>query len=715
MTEVKMQTQSDNEKTQRIIRWRETMVTLNDERFFEIMRVYIGEIQTPYNKDKLIEQVSSILRKEQNKKRIISYLSEFDIKILSVIFSVKNPTKDKITDFFKNEYPLSDIYSTLLNLTERLIIYSYKNEINENVIAINPLLEDTLRPFANTKILLPEPVFAEHNFDSPFILTPQFLAAFIAYIYENPEMCKNNSQLKKKDTERLELIFPGKKKILAQLLNAFINLKLVRSSEKGLSVDENRFLIFSKNSELQQYAFFSTAAATRLGREGLRSQSQLLLDIASSVPLEGLTRSSLSRLAFLISNKTDDSESSPAKSRFSRILEAHNSSSEKIEYSGQLIDSIIDNGILFGIFSESGKSENGELILTPGQLLINAPITLTPEQKKGIVNINAGTSIAILPGLSLEEQLPLVQFMNIKNCSTITEYEITRKSISRAFDKNISKETILDLLSKYNSYSIPQNLEMIIDEWQNSYSSAILYKGFVLKVNEKSERVVEKNPKIQPFIHLKLAPGVYLLNIPLDQDENEFIKMSGIEFLGNVKTPVSNNETINYPLIRNGKNYLKGDFSKNNNVILNSDDIVSAEDFKQSLFEKLKTMNLTTQQFEGLSTRIARNVILSEEQLKPETVRMEILEAEGMNYAGKIHLLENAINAGDLIEITIPDELNSSVINKILGQPLMILKQANDSLVKIAISDTEETCSSRFFSVSRANHIKIIRTSIFKQ
>ena len=160
-----MQTQNDEKKVQRIIRWRETMATLNDERFFEIMRVYIGEIQTPYNKDNLIEQISSILRKEQNKKRIISYLSDFDIKILSVIFSVKEPTKDKITDFFKNEYPLSEIYSALLNLTERLIIYSYKNDVMENIISINPLLEDTLKPFASIKILLPSPCYAEHNFD----------------------------------------------------------------------------------------------------------------------------------------------------------------------------------------------------------------------------------------------------------------------------------------------------------------------------------------------------------------------------------------------------------------------------------------------------------------------------------------------------------------------------------------------------------------------
>lgn len=709
-----MQTQNDDKKVQRIIRWRETMATLNDERFFEIMRVYIGEIQTPYNKDNLIEQISSILRKEQNKKRIISYLSEFDIKILSVIFSVKEPTKDKITDFFKNEYPLSEIYSALLNLTERLIIYSYKNEVESQIIAVNPLLEDTLQPLANINYILPALDFIQHNFNPKFTLTPQFIAAFISYIYENPEMCKNNSQFKKKDIERLESIFPGKANILEKLLAAFINLKLVRSSEKGLLVDEKRFQFFSKNTELQQYAFFAAAAATRLGREGLRSQTQLLIDIAASIPKEGLSRSSLSRLAFLISNKTEDNNASPAKSRFSRILESHNSSSERIEFSGQLIDLIIDNAILFGILEEAGKSENDELILTPGALLVNKPYILSSEQKKGIVNINAGTNIAILPGLSLSELLPFVQFLNITNCSTITEYEITRKSISRAFDKNISKETVLDLLLKYNSYSIPQSLEMNIDEWQNSYSSAILYKGFVLKVNEKSERVIEKNPNIQPFIQLKLAPGVFLLNIPIEQDESEFIKLSGIEFMGNVKTPISSGETINYPLIKNGTNYFNNDAIKNNNVILTSEEISNAEDFKNALYEKLKTLELTKQQFEGLATRIKRNVILTEEQLKPETVRMEILEADGMNYAGKIHLLENAINDGDMIEIEIPDEKNSSVINKILGQPLMLMKQQNDSLVKISISNEEETSSIRFYSVSRANHIKIIRTSIFK-
>ena len=80
-----MNVQELNPKAQRIIRWRETLSTMDDERFFEIIRIYLGEIHTPYNKDKLIEQLSSIFRKEETKNTIISFLSDFDIKIITAI------------------------------------------------------------------------------------------------------------------------------------------------------------------------------------------------------------------------------------------------------------------------------------------------------------------------------------------------------------------------------------------------------------------------------------------------------------------------------------------------------------------------------------------------------------------------------------------------------------------------------------------------------
>lgn len=690
------------------------MATLNDERFFEIMRVYIGEIHTPYNKDKLIEQLSSILRREHNRERILSYLNDFDIEMLTVIQSVEKVTKEKLTEFFSNEYPLSEIYSELLNLAERLLVYTYKDETETAYIELNPLLEDLITPYLDIEKLLPEPVYSERNFNLQEPLSTSVIAGFVAYIYENPEMCKNNTDLKKKDLERLSEIFPGTAECLPLLLKGLINLKLVKQTEKALCVDESRLEIFAENSELEQYAFLSVAAAARLGREGLRTQTQLLLDVAASLPEQGLSRSSILRMAFLISSRKADAEAAPVQGRFSRILEAHMNRSAPSEYSGQLVDQIIDNAAAFGIFVQSGKTETGEPVFVPGQPITKKEVPVSDELRSSALNVNAGTSIAIMPGLPLSNLLPLIQFMNIKSCNIVSEYEITRKSISRAFDRGAFKDQILKRISSYTPYKIPQSLEMIIDEWQNSYSSAAIYRGYVLKVDEKTERVIENNPRITPFINMKLAPGIFLLNIPLEQDADEFIKSSGIDFMGSVKTAVQEKENINYPVLGKGKKLFSKKTEENPAFKKLKEFRQKEEGFKESLLKKLEGLKLTKQQLEGLTNRINRRVILTEEQLNPETVRVEILEADGINFTGKIRLLESAIQNGDSIEFSIPNEKDSSRIEKILGLPLMLAKQTGDSLVKLAINNGGDSCEIRFYSVSRATHIKIIRTSLFK-
>ena len=698
-----------NPKAQRIIRWRETLSTMNDDRFFEIMRIYLGEIKLPYNKDTLIEQLSSIFRKEQNKETILTYLSEFDIKLITAISSVKNCTQEKLTDFFKSEYSISQIYSEILNLTERLIIYTYfDSEIQKNVIALNPLLEETLSSVMNIRILLPEPVPAEHNFDSPFTMSPTFIAGFLSYIYENPSMCKNNASLKKRDMEKIEEIFPGKAKCIQFLLNAFINLGLVKLGEKDLTVDDAKFASFSNLSEIHQLAFLSVASAARLGRSGLQSQVQLLLDTIASIPQSGFSKSSALHSAFLISNKTEDITNTPVQGRFSRLIETHRQTSQD-EYSGNMMDPIFDAALEFGLVNSTGKTERGENILIPGIVFQNQ--NNINQDKKGILNINAGTSIVILPGLSLKELLPLVQFMNIVSCNTVVEFEISRKSISRAFDKNLTTGDILAQLEKFSAYKIPQNLEMNIEEWHKSYSSAVLYKGYVLKVDEKTERIIENNPKIKPFINLKLAAGIFLLNIPSEMDVEEFISVSGIELMGSVKSAKNETDSVAFPLVRNGTNFLSGkNFSEVDYDFINANKL-KTEELKKNLYRKLNQMELNPQQKEYLSTRIDRNIIITDNQLSPETVRLEILEADAMNYSGKCHLIDSAIKSEDLLEIVIPNEENPSKMDIFLTKPVLLTKQASDSILKVQMQNSPE--ETHIFSVSRINHLKIIRTSVF--
>lgn len=700
---------TQDSKVQKIIQWRESMETLPDERFFEIMRVYLGEIRTPFNKQNLIEKLSSIFRKEQNKNTILSYLSDFDTKVISIISYAQDLERASLIDFFKSEYTISEIYAELLNLTERLIIWTYSNpETKKQELRINPLLEDILIPICNVQNLLPKATYAERFYDSSFQISPLFIASFVSYIYENPEMCRNSFAFKRKNSEKLETIFPEKQKCLETLLKAFSNLGLIKQDEKGIFVDENAFLAFSKLEHFKQCAFLSVAGAVRLSRENLRRQAQLLLDVASSIPKEGFSKTSIMRMAFLLNNKKNASSDFSTQGRFSRIMQSYHSKNENLDYNSDIFENIFECATTFGIFTKSGKSENKEeFFCTAKSFLQNENISSSPQ--KGLVNINAGTSITILPGLTLKELMPLILFMNIKNCSTVSEFEITKNSISRAFNKNYSSPKITQLLEEFSLYKLPQSLAMNIEEWQNTYSSTMLFSGFVLKVNEKNEILVENNPKLKEHIFLKLAPGIFLLDSQAQDDAIALLKSSGIEFIGNIKTALPPRQITEMPLLRSGKNDFEFSPAQNQEQLIKMRH--EANEKKDSFMKKLAQMNLSDQQKECLKLRIDRNIILTEEQLRPETVRLEILEADGINYSGKIHLIENAISKGDLIEISFPTELKSSKTEVFLGKPILLSKQTNDIILKLQLEQTQEI---KFFSISKISHVKIIRTSVFE-
>lgn len=705
----------------KILRWRESLTLLPDNRFFDIVRTYLGPIKTPYNKQNLVEQLSSIFRKEQNQRRIISFLSDFDFQILSLISLLPFPTQENVKDFFQNRYDVSVIYSALLNLSERLLIYSYSERgFSEAALEINPLVEDALKPFLGIAKIFPKTECVQKNQDSSFCISPIFIASYISFIRANPEMSKNDLSIKKKYSERLENIFLGKSETPALLLNGFFNIGIVRFKEKSLCVDDGVLEKFAELPEIFQYVYLAVASAENLGREGFLLYGQLLLELLNSVPKEGFVFSSLTDAAFILSNRNDGTKFSERQELFSKIERIHRNAEivdfmEKDfrterphRYSGKIIEKIVRNAISLGFFSIYGKTPSGEDIFVPAEFFIGGE-NFSMDSKKGLLNINAGTSITLMPGFSLSELVPLMDFMNVVKSGTVAEFEITRKSASRAFDKNIVPEQIFSLLQKYNAYEIPQNLRMNIEEWHKTFTSAVVYKGYVLKLNEKTSRIVENNPKAKSFIQTKLGEGIYLLNIPLDDDFSKFSESVGLEFMGNVKNPEIGKETSPFPLLQSAR---KLDFENTaeQHAELLEELLQEGNKTKAQYFKTLKSLGLTKQQENALALRIEKGIIISQEQLRAENVRLEILETDGMNYAGKIRMIENAILSGALLELSMANDSEASKMNNFLGKPISLSKRQDDCILKFRLEQSGEI---RLFSVGMANKIKLVKTSIF--
>lgn len=151
-----MTEKSLNPHAAKVLQWRESLSTLQDHHFFELMRMYLGEIKTPYNKQKLIEELSAFIRREENKKVIVQLLSEHDCLVLSAVKTIPAASQDKLILFFTGTFTFAELYEHVMNLEERLLLYRYQDPISgKSVFAVNPLLEETIDPYIQQSILLP--------------------------------------------------------------------------------------------------------------------------------------------------------------------------------------------------------------------------------------------------------------------------------------------------------------------------------------------------------------------------------------------------------------------------------------------------------------------------------------------------------------------------------------------------------------------------------
>lgn len=687
--------------------WADAFEAMPEEQFFKLIRLYLGEVQTPYNRQRLISQLASFIKNAENTQSILSYLDKKDITFLTAIYLIPNVSQQTLLDFFSG-IGISDFYATLSNLSERLIIYSTKDKYSDNVCYhINPILFEPLKPYLSIESIFPEHKIENHFVEDSFCLSQNFLAAFISYIRINKIGCKNDGTIKKNDFTKLEEIFLEQICYLQLLVNAFLNLSLLKDDGKSFILNNSRIEEFAKLSQFEQYSLLCVASYCHFSREGLRKYAQLLMNVLNSIPEEGFSAKEVLRLLVLASTQKENKSSFGTKSRFSQILEQtkikeqSENSNQESNVSANLFEVMIESAISFGLLTFSGTTENGTKIYKKNKLPELIPIT---DNIPKVLNIDSSFTVTLMPGLSLDSLLPLLSFISIKKSGIVTEFEITRQSISVGFDEGWNPNSIFSELEKFINYDLPQNLKINVLEWYKSYSSARLFSGYVLKVTDSNIAIAENNPKIKKYIKEKLAEGIYLLDISIDSDIKTFIKDSGLDFLGKIQQAEPSLENLSFPKLFENPSVLislEETLKSSNKKTLN---VKESHQKITKLEELVKQKEISQQQKESLLYKISNRLILSENQLNSTSIRTEILEADGMDFAGKNHLIEVAIKEDDMMELTFPSG-NSSGFFTIVGKPLKIVKKVGESIVEFQCEPSKEIEN---FLISKITHLKRI-------
>ncbi|MBO4387400.1 MAG: hypothetical protein J5817_10370 [Treponema sp.] len=716
-------------RAQSIIDWRESMATMNEVMFFDIMRMYLGEIKTPYNKQKLIEELSSFLRKKENRDTLVSLLGTGDLKILTVVKNIRNCTAKKILSFIEgkvqNSKFLNDLNEHIINLQERLILFNFTDKDSGSTeLRINPMLDDELLPLLQTDILfeqptdsatdssvnsaqaadtstdLPQEMQTGQSLQSSCSLSPQFLASFCSFAISHPDLCKNDGSLKKHSLTEMQEVFRGLgKSCLEKLTAAFTNLSIFCAMEKGSSVDLDRLENFATMEEKSQYVYLATASVAHFPRKTMQMNAQIFFCTLYAIPNSGCTLVQLTQLFLLEKEKV----AGETASRFGRILSSASASSSAGDETsllaeltdGSLVKALVDAALEFSLLSVCGKDLEGNTLYKRSSFFDEEKNTASSNAK--VLSIDSAFSVTLLPGLSLYELLPFVHFMQIKHYDTAAVFEINRSCAIRAFDSGFTPEKISLLLEKYSSYKIQQNIRISLEEWFSSYKSASLYKGYVLKVKEENAQFIKNNPVLSPYITEELSAGVFFLAFTDDVKAQAIIAKSGLDFIGNMKLAPSQNRTLAFLPLDEPEKKIE---SKEKKEIVHKVDREKQKEILDALKSELEEMNLPQDQKEGLLDRINRKIVLNKSQLVGESVRFEKVEAGGMDYTGKIHVIESAIQNGGILEV----ELDGG--QSVAGRPLDLNKKTHGAQLLLEISSSGENIC---IPVSSAVRIKKTR------
>ena len=688
---------------QSILKWQESMVLMNEVSFFELMRSYLGQILTPYNKKKLIEELSAFMKNSENREKMLLMLSTTDKELLSAINFITDCTADKLVSFFADEFTQKELYEKLSNLEERLFIFSHLDErTQKKIISITPYLTDLLKDVLKMSYIIPKAKIATSTPIEPALyISSELLVALLSFVQENTDLFKQDGEFKKKTAEALELIFPtDSTEMLHDILIALWNLSILKKDKETdrFLVDFDKAKRFAEMSTRFQYAFLCVSFLPYSTRGDLQENAQLFLDTSALIPEEGFTFSSIIKAAFLIKEKLHEHSvlDRITTSRFSRMLSSREkeiSSEENSE--SAIIKKIFESAIKMRLLLKKGETEKGEAIY-----IVNKAIY---EQKKAdkVLSIDSSFTAMLLPGLELENMLELTKALCIKHFDTACTFELTRKNAMFCFDCGMTAETLYTLLSSYSLYELPQNIKVSIEEWFTAYNSATLYQGFILQVSEEKEKLIEQNRRLSEHIRKKLASGVFLMDFSSKDDAFSILKKNSFEFVGKIDADKKETFILPYPLLRESEKTFIID-EKNEE----SDNSKEREDYLQTLKNIVEGQRLEKDVKNELLSRIERRMITSEKQLSAGCVRVEKLEAGSMDYFGKVHVIEHSIETKAMLEI----EVNGETIS---GTPLQLDKKGRgtEAVLTLAVGNDEEKKAS--YLVSSLLHVKLIRGAIF--
>ncbi|MDR1418842.1 MAG: helicase-associated domain-containing protein [Treponema sp.] len=690
--------------------WKSALMTLPDGPFFELLRSVFGNIKTPFNKQKLLEDLVVFLSRDDIRKIIGLYIDEEDAVFIAAVAFLGEPLPGELESFFLEDMSAAELQTRMLNLEERFIIYRFREE-GPPRIALNPALESVLAPFAGDSGGLFPSRSAESGGSFPLsekaaaLPGDCLIAGIVSFVLEEPCFLRpvrdqGKEGIRKKILAEGNRIFPDMD--MEILAGGLYMLELLRADGEHLFPDRERLEDFARLSSRERLEYWATGIycfeheafggpVSYLGRGRVRNIAGFFhrtLEFVQAGVLYPLK--TLRRRLFVLEREEPDTFPARQEIHFERFLDA-------LEKTG--------------------------LIVTRGNSLFQLAQGADGSGKKGqgaVLAMDAPFSWIAYPETAFADILDLAFFSAVRETGTALRFELTRDSAVRGFDRGIRAEQMSGLLERLSGNRINETLVWTLGDWQKRYGEVTLEEGIVLTLSQDRQYLAEAEP-LRSLIRKTLTPGVYLLfedaesasftPAPETETAAEALRRAGVDIIargGGAKTAPRLPRKIFFSALEKGEDFPFPESPRRGDSEDPAERERAREAIKEGFRKSLEKLSLTREERAELLSRMERRLILCESQLDGASIRYEKLEARGLDYAGKANIARQAIALKSLVEVKWSSRGDS---REVRGIPGAIEKKGGESI--LVLDSAENPGEVLRIPLGKIGLLRRIKKSIF--
>ena len=230
-----------------------------------------------------------------------------------------------------------------------------------------------------------------------------------------------------------------------------------------------------------------------------------------------------------------------------------------------------------------------------------------------------------------------------------------------------------------------------------------LFSGITIKVKERILHLFEDI--IEDFDIQRLGNGIFVIPgelLPVIQSaiERQGILVPGISEPNKTISVLSSRLTAFKPL-----NYKKIEIRSSEQ----SDQTPGKPDFLDTLYKTLARTNLGRNEREEIEEKIKSGMILFPEQISAAICRKDKVEAKGIDYQGKLNLIQQALkNRLDLLSIDTFDDSFELITTLIL--PLRLIKETDNHVLEARVLPGETIHT---YPVNQLSKVRLVRKSLY--